>query len=322
MKKHPKNHPVADTQSPLFLVGAERSGTTLLRLMLDHHPRLAFHSEFEFAVDYFNDGRFPAIEEFIDAVQTDRIFHASGLLIDTRLSYPELMNSFLEQYRRRQDKPLVGATVHRHFDRLLKLWPNARFIHLVRDPRDVARSCVAMNWAGNPWAGVERWIEVEHLWDSIQPSITPGNRIDIHYEELVAHPVETSRRICEFIGVEFDQQMFSYTRHTRYGLPDARMAGQWREKMSPRDVQRVESRVGSLLQQRGYTSAGGSLNHPSHLHRKYLAIESALIVKTRRVGLYGLPLVTASWLANRLGIRHWQKQVQRRRNEIDARLLK
>ena len=44
------NHNLAVISRPIFLVGAERSGTTLLRLMLDHHPNIAFHSEFAFAI--------------------------------------------------------------------------------------------------------------------------------------------------------------------------------------------------------------------------------------------------------------------------------
>jgi hypothetical protein len=63
--------------------------------------------------------------------------------------------------------------VHRHYDRLLRLWPEARFIHLVRDPRDVASSCIGMGWAGNVWTGVTRWIEAERLWDEVRGDLAP-----------------------------------------------------------------------------------------------------------------------------------------------------
>ena len=63
---------------PIFLVGAERSGTTLLRLMLDCHPHIAFHSEFEFVVDYFRDNSYPSLEDYYEHLATDRIFQSSN----------------------------------------------------------------------------------------------------------------------------------------------------------------------------------------------------------------------------------------------------
>ena len=61
-------------------------------------------------------------------------------------------------------------------DRLTRIWPDARFIHLVRDPRDVARSVIPMGWAGNTWVGVERWMEAERLWDRVRSSLPNSSR--------------------------------------------------------------------------------------------------------------------------------------------------
>lgn len=135
---------------PIFLVGAERSGTTVLRLMLDHHPQLAWHSEFEYAVDRISEtGEWPHIDEYHQWLAKQRIFLDLDFKLDHTLTYPQLINSFLVQKRDRDHKPIVGATVHRHFDKVLSIWPDARFIHIVRDGRDVARSCIGMGWAGN-----------------------------------------------------------------------------------------------------------------------------------------------------------------------------
>src|SRR5262249_14024147 len=68
---------------PVFLVGAERSGTTLLRLMLDQHPELAFQFEFELAVDHLPDARdWPPVAEYLARLRSDRIFLLSGYEAD------------------------------------------------------------------------------------------------------------------------------------------------------------------------------------------------------------------------------------------------
>jgi hypothetical protein len=136
-------------ETPIFLVGAERSGTTLLRLMLGHHPKIAFHQEFEFSVNQIDeDGNFPNLEDYYEFLSSSRIFLRTGFTIDKNLSYPELINDFLLQRQKRDSKPLIGATVHRKFDRLLLFWPKAKFIHIVRDGRDVARSniTIGLGW--------------------------------------------------------------------------------------------------------------------------------------------------------------------------------
>ena len=123
---------------PVFLVGAERSGSTLLRLMLDHHPLIAFHFEFDFAVDMIGpNGELPPIQLYHDYLAAHRIFLQSRAEIDFSLDYRRLVRSFLIQKRNRDRKKFVGATVHHAFDRLPTIWPHARYIHLVRDGRDV-----------------------------------------------------------------------------------------------------------------------------------------------------------------------------------------
>ncbi len=106
----------------MFLVGAERSGTTVLRLMLDHHPELSWVQEFEYSVDMMSpEGAPPDLTEYHQWLGIHRIFRASGFSIDPSLSYIDLVRSFLEQRLRASGKRKVGATVHRHFDRLLKV---------------------------------------------------------------------------------------------------------------------------------------------------------------------------------------------------------
>jgi len=175
--------------------------------MLGSHPKIAWCNEFEYAVDRISQsGDWPNLDEYYEWLASHRIFLATGFEIDRSLTYPQLVNSFLVQKRDLEHKPIVGATVHRHFDRLLRIWPDARFIHLLRDGRDVARSCIGMGWAGNVWTGVGRWIEAECLWEQLSQIIPAERKIEVTYETLISEPVNTLTRLCEFIGCLMTRQ--------------------------------------------------------------------------------------------------------------------
>jgi len=195
----------------VFLIGAERSGTTLLRIMLDHHPMLAFRNEFEFAVDMVGDGgAMPDLDAYYEHLAVCRTFLMSGFEIDKQLDYRSLVHSFLEQKRARDDKPRVGATIHRHFHRILHLWPDARFIHLVRDGRDVAFSRIGMGWVGNAWEGAHEWVEVEEQVRELAAGVGPERIMRVTFESLVSEPEKTLGTICGFLGLEYDDAMLDY----------------------------------------------------------------------------------------------------------------
>lgn len=314
---------VAPVDRPLFLVGAERSGTTLLRLMLEHHPRLAFRNEFEFVVDLVgDDGAWPSIDAYTDWLSTHRIFLNAGFSVDESLSYPDLCRDFLEQHRAGSGKDLVGATVHRHFDRLLLIWPEARFIHLVRDPRDVANSNIGMGWAGNVWHGAGRWVEAEQLWDAFHVKLAPSDWITVTYEELVADPRPVLARICAFIGIDYDDAMLSYPEDTTYERPDASLRNQWQRKLTPREVQYVEARVGALLEARGYQRSEHAPRTPSALGRLRLSAQDWYSRKANGVRKFGWKLMLLKAFARRLGLRELEKRVDLARNEITNRQLR
>jgi len=317
------DNPSFVVEKPIFLVGAERSGTTVLRLMLDHHPQIAWCYEFEYVVDQISDhGNFPQLEVYYEWLETHRIFQSTGFEIDRSLSYPQLANSFLCQKRDRTGKPLVGATVHHHFDRLLQIWPNARFIHLLRDGRDVARSCIGMGWAGNVWTGVERWIEAEHLWARLSKNLSSEQLIEITYETLIAKPVETLTDLCNFIGVPYNPAMLSYPQTTPYSLPDSKLIGQWRRKLSEHEIQLVESRISDMLVERGYQlSEFPQLQIPPDMEQR-LRLQDWWARVRYRIQRYGITLFLSDYLSRRLKLNLWQKVVKQKLNNIDSSKIK
>jgi hypothetical protein len=311
----------AAVAAPLFLVGSERSGSTLLRLMLDHHPQIAFHREFDFAVANVSDaGGLPAVPDYLELLQT---FRDVGFTIDASLDYRSLVDSFLRQKQALSGgKPHVGATVHRHFNRLRFLWPDARYLHLVRDPRDVARSVVQKGWAGNIYQGTEMWIRAEECWDSTVEHLAAGQAVEVRYEALVSQPEAELSRLCAFIGVEYSAEMLAYSADARqYPPPDAALALQWRRRLSAEEVGLVEARTGLLMASRGYPPSGHPVPGIGRVrHHRLLTGARARRLSTR-IDLLGLRVVAMDMAGRRLGIRPLARRAQARINAIEQRKI-
>jgi hypothetical protein len=308
---------------PIFLVGSERSGTTLTRLMLDHHPQIAFFFEFEYAVDWMPaSGGWPDLGAYYAALETDRIFQEAELVIDHSLDYPHLIDSFLRQKRDRDGKPLVGATVHRHFDRLLRIWPDARFLHIVRDGRDVGRSVIEMGWAGNMYVAVERWIEAEDLWSGLRRRLPADRWTEIRYETLVQEPEATLAQVCAFLGVPYDPAMLAYPKSSTYGPPSPKAIGQWKRKLPADQVRLAEARIGSMLVERGYELSGYPPLEVTPGMERRLRLQSRWYRARFRRRHYGTALYLADVLARRIGIPTWQKRVAVAMNRIDTEYVK
>ncbi|WP_013323989.1 sulfotransferase family protein [Gloeothece verrucosa] len=309
-------------ESPIFLVGAERSGTTLLRLMLDHHTQIAFNSEFDYVIEQVSDsGDWPELEQYYEFLDFMRYFPEASYEIDRSLSYPELVNSFLVQKKNQAGKPIVGATVHHHFDRLLWIWPKARFIHIIRDPRDVARSCIGMGWSGNVWTGVDRWLEAEKIWENLQQRIPEDRKIEIKYEILIKDFAATLTRICEFIGVPYDEAMLDYAKKTTYKSPNSSLVQQWKTKLSKQQIRLVESKIGKRLTERGYELSGLPPLTVTPLMERQLKLQDWWYRFQWRIKRFGLPLFLSDFLSRRLRIEGWQKQVKYKMNAIAINYL-
>lgn len=311
-------------ERPIFLVGAERSGTTLLRLMLDHHPEICWCNEFEYAVDRIApNGEFPQLEDYHQWLETDRIFQENTkFTVDPKLDYPHLVDSFLRQLLVLRGKPIVGATVHRHYDLLLHVWPDAKFIKIVRDGRDVARSCIGMNWAGNVWTGVDRWIEAEELWVSLAQSLPEDRYLEVRYEEdAIVRPEATLKRICEFIGVTYDAAMLSYPEDTTYSLPDPTLVYQWKKKLSEREIQLLEARIGNMLAERGYELSGLPILEVSPQEARKLRQQGYWLKVRERIRRRGFFLLAMDYIARRLHLKSLERYTTKQLNrKVQAEL--
>ncbi len=307
---------------PIFLVGAERSGSTLLGLMLGHHPNIAWGGQMEFLVDWLSHGEQPHSEDYCDWLSTQRVFKRSGLRADPRLALPDLLNSFLEQIRSAQDKSEIGAAIHRNFALLPQLWPGARFIHLLRDGRDVAFSCMGRGWAGNPWSAGGRWLQAEREWERLRASVREDRFVEIRYEDLVAEPDTALKHLCQFLQVEYTPMMLSYSEHSAYSAPDAGLAEQWKTRSSEREIQLAEARLRDMLVRRGYALSGLPALRISAAWQRWLSLQSWASRLRSRWRRYGAALLLVETATRRVGPEAVYQRVQNRMHAIDELRLR
>ncbi|MBY8978163.1 sulfotransferase [Rhodobacteraceae bacterium NNCM2] len=312
-----KEAPIA---TPVILYGALRSGTTLFRLMLKAHPGIKTPGEADFLFDFIHEG--PGGWAYdLDALALSRIFLDAGLAIPdwAREGHDgrALLADFLAQMEARAPGLMV-LSIHRHLDKIAALLPDAPVIRLIRDPRDVARSVIAMGWAGTPYYGVGGWIGTEQAWDAAEGLFPPEQKLELRYEDLIRDVEGHLTGVCEFLGLPFDPAMRTYYEGTTYGPPDTRLIEQWKRGMSQRDLGLVEARVGALLTSRGYQPSGAPPVRPGPLH----ALSNRLAVWRFSTRRYGLGLVLLEKLSRHLGLKGLHRRTRLALHDRVRKVLK
>lgn len=306
--------------TPTFVVGAERSGSTLLRLMLDQHSKLSFSHQMEFLVDYTPPGQpHPEVLDLIGKLAGDAVFRRSKLEVG---AYPfrnarELIESLL--YQRGEGCVAIGGTVHRHFARMLDHWPHARFIHLVRDPRAVAPSAVRMGWDGTPYAAAERWVESEQEWDALRDRLDDDAWTEVRFEDLATRSEEALTGLCEFMGVEYEPALLEFHQHSTYSKVDGKIADAWR-KNPTQWARDVEMRAGDMMLKRGYMPEVQDVPEVGSLEIAALTMRERVMRTKLRQERMGVELWAKSLVARRL--RRWVEKVHTEQADAESAFIK
>jgi Sulfotransferase family len=274
---------------PVFLVAARRSGTTLLRLMLTSHPQLHWERGWEFATSLIGeDGKPPSFGKLQDltiklGIESVAIDESDDLMN----AYRNILTSYIDKQCRSVSKNLFGATIHINYHAIHHVFPNSKFIHLVRDPRDVAFSAIKLGWDSTYWSAGKRWRCAEEEWETLKLNVHPNSRTEIRFEDLVSNPEEELTKLCEFIDVPYSSQLFDYIKNSKYGYPDPSLAERWRGKISSHDAALVESRAGELLDRRGYERTSPNFK-PHIIERGRLRIYNGVANRSRRIKRDGI----------------------------------
>lgn len=266
---------------PVFVYGALRSGTTVFRLMLDNHPQIGNPGEVDYIFDFLEaDSTHPTGWRYdLEGLVLNRGFQTSGLQIETgpdgtEMSGLDLLAAFLWQFRSQlaEGQRIFTLNVHRSLGKILEIFPDARILHMLRDPRDVARSSIGMGWANHIYRGIDYWIETERDWDRVAPQLTSAHVMTLHYEDLFTDIEGELARVCTFLGVPWEPRMLAYHETSTYAPPDPTLIRQWVRKCDPDHVALLEGKAGELIAARGYELTG-TARQPGALERLKLKVQ-------------------------------------------------
>jgi hypothetical protein len=276
----------------LFIVGCPRSGTTLLQRMINAHPDIAITPETHWIPRLYAktwaltpEGlvKPKLIRRLVDHPKFARLkFSPEEIARLTGngkpISYGNLVSRIFDLYGERQGKPLVGDKTPdyvRTVETLHNLWPSARFVHVIRDGRDVALSM--MDWPkfspkpGDFATWREDRVSTAALWWELnvrlgrQAGKALGSKLyyEVRYESLVSRPRDESDALCGFLGVPYTDAMLHFYKapsttdpgleERRAHLPVTPGLRDWCTQLPPQDSERFEAAAGGLLDELDYT---------------------------------------------------------------------
>ena len=181
----------------------------------------------------------------------------------------------------------------------MAVWPDARFIHLVRDGRDVCLSIEAYGWTGNAYTAADWWIDAERSWDNLCREVPADHRFEVRFEELIERPEAALESICQFLNLDYSSQMLDYPIDTTYVEPSRQRTDRWR-RSNPETIALIEARLGRMLARRQYESSGLPLPTITRTEHRRLLRHDRVYHARKRFKEQGLILFLADLISRRL----------------------
>jgi hypothetical protein len=267
---------------PLLILGVRRSGTTLLRVMLDRHSQLAVPDETYF-VPQLADRHLRRVDadSFLDdvrrVVEWDLPLGRVRERLRDGMPVGEAIGTVYAVYAEERGKPRWGDKTPMYMQNLRvleRLFPDALYVHLIRDGRDAATSFLAMprGIVTETWMHPRTPVDFACQWRTeVAGARRLGRRagpryLEVRYEDLVGDVEAVLRRICEFAGLEYEPAMTDYAgsvdvsakpHQQRLKQPPTSGLRDWRKQMSTLDAAAFEHVAGDLLRDLGYETSHG-----------------------------------------------------------------
>lgn len=267
----------------IFIGGCSRSGTTLLGAMLGAHGNIICSPESHFKIDVLRalaSGKIKAQpSDLMNLIQRNWRFKIWELDLPPSNAFShvpvepllaQLLNWIISQYAHQQEKPQSSIWVDHTPENisyacsLQQLFPNARFIHIIRDGRAVAASILPLDWGPNSIMKAARWwVRMVSFGLAAERTLGPEWVMQVKYEDLVLEPEATMQAISQFLGIDFQPEMLhatgfnppSYTtrQHKLVGnRPDPEVVNRWERKLSARQIEIFEHQTRDFLSYLGY----------------------------------------------------------------------
>lgn len=301
--------------NPLFIVGCGRSGTTLVRMMLDGHEELGIPGESHIIYQLARmrawglwRPRLDAggVERFLRLVEGHKYIRRWGLESESlckrfqeleKPTYAALIATLFNEYAKKEGKIRWGDKTPLHVQYLWildRMFPGAKFLHVIRDGRDVALSLLTRRWgprhishAGLYW----KWLVLSGMVTGA--ILGPDRYLELRFEDLVKEPEANLRLICEWADLEYRDSMLRYDESRaakEYAAagdegsarlrqpPDSSRVFLWKRIMRPGERRGLLRQAGALLELLGYEIEGESPSRAQEL----LALRKLLAPDTLR----------------------------------------
>lgn len=256
---------------PIFVGGAGRSGTTLLRVILDSHSRIACGPEMKVL---------PQVAQLWVDLRTTYGPHLAGSSVqaaDVDRSVRALIAGLLGAARRQSGKPRIAEKSPNNvfvFRHLHAMFPHAAYVHVLRDGRDVVASLLSMDWrtldgkrvdyTTDAHAAARYWVSAIRSARAFADATHGRSRYhELRYEALIAEPEPVLRTLFEFLGEPWEPGVLDYHRHEHaLGVESSTEAvkrpiyrsatGRWQRDLTPAQRDAVKREAGATLVELGY----------------------------------------------------------------------
>jgi len=272
---------------PIFIVGAARSGTTLLQYMLRSHPDVSLPTaESHFFIPFYDRQ-----DDFGDLTQLeniqkllDEIYHSHHYFFDENMhglnfdaiqlateihhanitTIPDIISFIFQKNATAEGKTRWGDKTPYyvlHLDALLEMFPNAQIVHLIRDGRDCAFSMLERKW--DLW--IFNYYHAAYTWNKYVRAGKafgkkhPDHYFEIRYEDILDQPETSIKNLCEFLDIDFNQSVINFGKSDGSGKTPLLQKplqksnqGKWKSNLSKRQRSTFEALASETLAGCGY----------------------------------------------------------------------
>lgn len=266
---------------PVFIVGAQRSGTTLLRLLLNSHSQIAIPEEARFLMPLLVQERLSAgfkgtdFEKLVSYMRASDEFQLwnydsgeflAGLGQMGEVGLVDFVDKLYSSYARSEGKRYWAdkSLFFRRIDILARMFPQGSFIHIVRDGRDVFDSWRKMDASKDcaPAVALDWRLKLRFI-ERAFARLPAGRTLVIRFEDLLGNAEAVARSTCEFLGVDYEEGMLDFHKKSRRYVGDhhSRLIfkpiesgnqSKWRHNLSHAEKVAFDLIAGRQLERYGY----------------------------------------------------------------------
>ena len=259
-----------ENNRPIFIVGCERSGTTMLRLILHSHANIAIPPQTKYIKKVYKrrlffgnlskqKNRNKILKWFSDNHNKKTKIIDLGLgsndvqnkMTKSGKSLGSILSTIFKLYSKQNNKVRWGDKhpyYIKYLDQLLKLFPDAQIIHIIRDGRDAVASLKSMPWwKNNSIYSMLNWQEAISNGRKAKFKYSSNQFIEMRYEDIIDQPEKNIKTLCGFLEEEFSPKMLEFYKIADLAVPDYKMGwhsdtklhinskkiGRWQKDLEP-----------------------------------------------------------------------------------------